>query len=387
MAPPDPTRKRVAVVCQLDGFANGVRPVEIARFLRARGHDVRLVDTFRLSRASREPGTLGSRLPRPRPLHCALYAVEAAARLCRGAGAARRLLSYHLVLADHRLRRRILASSLPLDGVDLLMCETPYDAGVLRDARAVRRLYDCPTPWADELLFEGRLTPRQHARLRRLEAGVFEAVDHLAFHWESYGRYAREHYGISGDNLLRLNWGCTPAAERARHTAPARIAYLGSLSSRFIDLPLLARLSRAYPHIDVYGGPPPDPSLGLRYRGYAGPEVLRDYQFGLITCTDDPLRRAGFSAKHLEYLAAGLPVLVPAWRHSARGLAGSLPYDEETFVAVVAGHSGERAWQRASDQAYAQAQRLTWDTTLRPLESVLSAGSPVPSEDASRAAF
>jgi hypothetical protein len=379
MATQDAAGKRVVVVCQLDGFANGVKPVEIARFLGARGHDVRLVDTYRLSRASTVTGTLGARLPRPRPRHCALYAVEAAVRLTRRPGPARRRLSYHLLLAEHRLRRRILRSSLLLDGVDLLVCETPHDAGVLLDAGAVQTLYDCPTPWADELMFEGRLTPRQHARLRKLETDLFEAVDHLAFHWDSYARYVQDNYGISGDNLIALNWGCSPVAERARYAAPARIAYLGSLGSRFIDLPLLARLSRAYPHIDVYGGPPPDPSLGLRYRGHGAPEVLRDYQFGLITCTKDPLRRAGFSAKHLQYLAAGLPVLVPAWRRSAPALAGSLPYDENTFAAVVARHSGERAWQQASDAAHAQARRLTWDTTLRPLESVLARAALGPS--------
>jgi hypothetical protein len=243
------------------------------------------------------------------------------------------------------------------------------------EAGAVRTLYDCPTPWADELFFEGRLTPRQHARLRRLETDLFEAVDHLAFHWESYGRYVREHYGIRGDNLLTLNWGCTPAAERARHAAPPRIAYLGSLSSRFVDLPLLARLSRAYPHIDVYGAPPPDPSLGLRYRGYAPDGVLGQYQFGLVTCTKDPLRKDGFSAKHLQYLATGLPVLVPAWRRTARDLAGSLPYEEDTFASVVATHGEAGSWQQASDEAYEQARRLTWDTTLRPLETLLGVPS------------
>ena len=46
--------RRVVVLGQLDGYANGVRPVQVARFLQARGHDVRLVDTYRLSRASTE---------------------------------------------------------------------------------------------------------------------------------------------------------------------------------------------------------------------------------------------------------------------------------------------------------------------------------------------
>jgi len=364
------TGQRIVLICQMDGFANGIRPVELARFLRDRGHEVQIVDTYLLSRASPQAGTLRSLLPRSQPAGYALYAVEAIGKVTRRLGARRRL-SFALLLADYSLRRRILRSSLSLADVDLLICETPYDSGALLDAGSVLTWYDCPTPWADELLYENRLTPRQHRRLRRLESNVFEAVDYLSFHWDSYAGYAKKYYGITGHNMVTMNWGCRPSKDRAHHAAPARVIYLGSLSSRFIDLPLLARLSRAYPHLDVYGSPPPDPSLGLRYLGYASPGILRDYQFGLITCTNDPLRRDGFSAKHLEYLAAGLPVLVPAWRRRAADLGGSLPYEEESFLGVVADHSGKQAWQGASDDAFAQAQRLRWERTLEPLESVL----------------
>ena len=118
-------------------------------------------------------------------------------------------------------------------------------------------------------------------------------MDFLSFSWESYARYAEKHYGISGHNLRQLNWGCVPAAERAQFSEPPRVAYIGSLTSRYINLPLLSRLSKLYPHIDVYGGPPPDPSLGLNYLGWAPPTVLQQYQFGLITCTKDEIRRDG----------------------------------------------------------------------------------------------
>src|SRR5205085_3332928 len=143
-----------------------------------------------------------------------------------------------------------------------------------------------------------------------LEKQLYEHVDGLSFSWESYARYVSKHYGISGRNFTQLNWGCEPSAERADFASPPRVAYIGSLSSRFIDLPLLSRLTKRYPHIDVYGAPPPDPALGLNFLGYAPPSVLLQYQLGLITCTKDELRREGFSAKHLQYLARGLPVLV-----------------------------------------------------------------------------
>jgi len=221
------------------------------------------------------------------------------------------------------------------------------------------------------MLFEGRLTQRQHRKLRRLETELFESVDHLAFHWQSYARYAVEHYGISSQSLLTLNFGCTPATRRARYRNPPRVAYIGSLSSQFIDLGLLSRLTRLYPHIDVFGAPAPDPRLGLNYRGYAPPSVLQQYQAGLITSTKDELRRDGFSAKHLQYLAYGLPVLVPVWRRHLDLLSGSIQYDEHTFRSVIATLAEQKEWQRISDDAYAQARRLSWDETLRPLETLV----------------
>ncbi|MEV0170621.1 hypothetical protein AB0I00_05775 [Streptomyces sp. NPDC050803] len=364
--------RRVLVIGELDGYANSLKPVAIEHFLRERGHEVRLVDTYSLSRASSTTGSLRRKLPAPRPRKLVLYAVEAATKALTGRwGFGRRRLSYPLLLANHRMRRAILKSSLPLDDFDLVICETPHDADVLTAGTTAETLYDCPTPWADELFYEERLTERQHAKLRRREKTLFERVDHLSFHWESYARYARERYGLAGDNVMVMNFGCALPAERARFRTPPRVVYLGSLGSRFIDLPLLARLARVYPYIDVYGGPAPDPELGLNYLGHTSPDILSRYQLGLITCTDDPLRRSGFSAKHLDYLAAGLPVLVPAWRRHLENLRGSVVYTERTFGSVIATLTDERRWRALSDEAYAQARQLTWDIALRPLEDLL----------------
>jgi hypothetical protein len=362
----------VVILAQLDGFANGVRPSAIERYLRARGHDVEVVDTYHLSRAAGHGGGLRTKLPAFAPRRLLLYTIELARRLTR-VGWLRRRVSYPLFMAEQRMRAAILSRRLRRERIDLLVCETAADAGVLAALPAANTLFDCPTPWADELLFEGQLSGGQHAKLRAWERGVCEAARHYAYWWESYSRYVIEHYGVRSDNLITLNYGCDPAPVQARFRSPLRIVYLGSLSSRFIDLPLLARLARTYPHIDVYGGPPPDPALGLNYIGYAAPDVLADYQAGLITCTDDQLRRDGFSAKHLEYLSHGLPVLVPAWRRHLDLLQGSVPYEEDTFLAVVAALNDERRWREQSALARAQAERLAWDRTLAPLDTLLAA--------------
>jgi hypothetical protein len=359
-------RKRVLIIGQLDKYANGVKARAIQRFLQDRGHEVSLVDTYFLSKTRSAAAV-------------ALLAVGAAWSLILNRWRfGRRYLTYYVLVVNYRLRRRILRSLLRLDDFDLLICETSIDAGVLTVPTSARTLLDSPTPWADEMHFEGQLTKRQHTKLRHLEADIFESVDYLSFHWESYARYAIDQYGISGHNLITLNAGCTPAAERAEFDSPPRIVYFGSMRSSAIDPPLLSRLTKMYPHIDVYGGPPPDRALGLNYLGYSAPAVLQRYQIGLVTCTQDELRRNGFSAKHPQYLEYGLPVLVPVWRRHLDHLQGSVTYEEHTFLSVIDALDDEEEWRRRSDEAYAQAQRLSWDETLRPLEEILRAGSPRP---------
>jgi hypothetical protein len=363
--------KRILIVCELDGYANGQKPVEIRRFLRSRGHEVQMANALYLGRASRKSSSPLRKLPHPGPRRFALYLVQLASLLfTRRWRFGRRHLSYYLVRADLRLRRSILGSSLPLDGFDMIIGEHPADSELMTVSTSARVLYDCMTPWADELYFEGRLTDKQRQKFRRKEAEILEGVDYLSFAWQTYASYAVTHYGISGRNLLQLNWGCTPVTERVRFKDPPRVVFLSSLSSNFINLPLLSRLSKLYP-IDVYGGPPPDPSLGLNYLGWAPPSVLRDYQIGLITCSKDELRRDGFSAKNMAYIAHGLPVLVPAWRRHMELIRGCVPYDETTFLSAIERLSDEEEWRRVSDEAYSQAQELTWERTLQPLEDAL----------------
>jgi hypothetical protein len=365
--------KRVLIVCEADGFANGQKPVEIARYLRGRGHTVDLDNTYYLSRASHSSGSVLSKVPHPAPKRFALYMVQLAQLLfTRRWRWGRRHLSYYLFRVDLLLRRSILRASLRMDEYDMVIGEHPIDSELTGVPTSARVLYDCMTPWADELYFEGMLTEAQHRRFRRQEADVLNRADLISFAWETYAVYTVRNYGIRGDNLLQLNWGCAPvpAAKRVRFADPPRIVFLSSLSSHFINLPLLSRLSKLYP-IDVYGGPPPDPSLGLNYLGWAPPEVIGDYQIGLITISTDELRREGFSAKTMQYIAYGLPVLVPVWRNHMELLRGCLQYDERTFLSCVERLRDADEWKRVSAEAYEQALELTWEKTLWPLDEAL----------------
>jgi hypothetical protein len=61
---------------------------------------------------------------------------------------------------------------------------------------------------------------------------------------------------------------------------------------------------------------------------------------------------------------------------ASRPPAGSVPYTEEDFLTTISSLSDPVSWQHVSDKAYAQAQQLTWDNTLRPLDSMLRALPP-----------
>jgi hypothetical protein len=151
---------------------------------------------------------------------------------------------------------------------------------------------------------------------------------------------------------MTLNFGCTPSEQRAQFAEPPRVVYVGNLSASFNDTPLLIRLAALYPHIDVYGGPPPDSGLGLNYLGYAPSlDVLSQYQLGLVTVTKDPLRRDGFSSKHL----GTSPTACPSGTGLAAlsRLAGFDPYTEQTFVA------GRRFQERASGRRATEIQTGT----------------------------
>jgi hypothetical protein len=342
---------RVAILYTGQPNANAVRPLELERFLSARGHEVHLVDleTFPYRRWLRVK----------EPFQVALRRA--------GLGGPEELLRPMREWADI-IQGRVLDGQ----GFEAVICESfPHALVLTRDLGAVTIL-DCPTPYVCELAFSGEHPETTIERLREVERRIYEACDHVAFHWRTYVDWVREHV-YDGPNLAVLDWGCHPAQRRARFAAPPRTVYLGFLGGYWIDIGLLSRLARSgATHVDVWGSPEPEHRWGLDYRGFApATDVLADYQLGLVTCSRDPLRRAGFSAKHLEYISHGLPVLAPRWRERLDLIRGTVAYDEEDFPEVVAALADEREWRLASEAAYRQAEELDWDVTLRPLEAML----------------
>lgn len=358
----------VIIICTPDAFANAVKPNQLKQYLEQRGCRVDIHCTASLSRLGKSG--LRKLLPGLSLWQLKIYVYEAIRSLALRAGGR---LSYCCTgLCLRRLiplRGALLAKSIK-DDYDLLICESGVDAGLLLYSRIAKiQILDLPAPLAEEMYYGGKLSESGFARLRALEINLYSKADYLSFHWHTYTEFVKR-YKYDGQNFIDLSYGTEVKSRQAGFCSPPRVVFLGFLEGYWVNLPLLERLTAIYPNIDVFGGPPPPAHVKINYKGYAASkDVLADYQFGLTTITDDPLRRSSFSSKHLEYISYGLPVLTPDWRKDSVLDDSSIYYNEDTFLAMMGRFSGQEAWQEKSKKALATAELLSWPRAFKELDA------------------
>ena len=248
------------------------------------------------------------------------------------------------------------------------------------------KIFFCRGPTPHETYFKWAHTCPSNGDLDLLEVvdaqakkrlAAFQVSDYVTFAWKTYEDYHRR-YIYDGPNILsnsKGGWsGCDPQAKRAIFRLPPAIVYLGSMERYFNNMPLLSRLASNLPYLlDVYGTPAPNKKYNLRYRGTMPnvDDTLPRYQFGLNTVTSEILRRNAFSSKIFTYLSYGLPCLFNDWEKFPHELGGCVPYTEENILEVIERFFDRDAWEKLSEEAYAQAQDLSWDKMLAPLLDVL----------------
>lgn len=363
------------IICRLDGFANSVKPAQLVEHLGNRGYRVDVYSSERLSRV----GVSGFQrlLPKPGWTNLRLYLLEALQALAARTHnqRVRRVITSLTELRIRRLRGRLLGNALPRSSYDVLICESNYDVALTLNRRVARvQILDLPVPLAEELFYGAAIHRRAFKALSRFEARAYAEADAISFHWHTYNHFV-EKTKYAGDNFVDLSYGTTPKTACASFAHPLRIVFLGNLGGYWVDLALLERLTRLYPDIDVYGGPEPPAGSRINYRGYAPTlDVLADYQLGLVTITDDPLRRNSFSSKQLEYFSYGLPVLTPAWRPDPKLASGSIPFTESSFLAALHSVSTPEAWQLRSSAALSVASSLEWPSVLTAFDPLLARG-------------
>lgn len=367
-------KKNIAIICSLDGFANSAKPTKIKEFLENHGHTVTLINTYKINRLSVENGNIiYKKIPFSSFITFFYLIIKYFSDLINKFNTYfTKIISYYLLLIEIYLRSIILFDILSILDFDFIIGETQIDAFVFLKPLKATTIYDCPTPWADELFYGNFLPDKKYYKLLlKKELEIYKKVKYLSFHSEVYNQYINKYY-YRGNNLMILNHGCIIRHNVANYCNKPKIVYIGCLGGYWINLKLLSKLSQIYPNIDVYGSPEPDKKYGLNYKGYANPDILSHYQFGLITISQDKLRKEGFSAKHLEYLSYGLPVLVPEWRSTANFYKGTLTFNEYNFLEVIKLNSKKKEWNKLKNEALNQANKMTWQKTLKPLLNIIN---------------
>lgn len=365
--------KKIAIICALDNAANSNMPLAIAKHFKKRGYKYTLYNTLNLFAQVKEDKTLF--IIHKIQILLLIHLNDTFHSLFNTLYAYFPSLKpntyYYFLKIVMSIGSYALFTLLRKKNYDVILCENALDSKIFLYPLAAKKFYDCPTPFADELYYGGLLTDHQYKKILHEEITIYKTVDYLTFHWKIYTDYTKK-YHYDGKNLLYLDSGCSLQKQKAQFAVPPRIIYLGSLNGYWINLDLLSELSKMYPHIDVYGFPEPDQKYNLNYKGYAEPEVMKDYQFGLITISKDRLRREGTSAKHVEYLSWGLPVLVPEWRTSVKTMKGTLLYNKKNFLSTIEKYSKKTEWTKLSQEAVKEAKNYSWDKILKPIDIIIS---------------
>lgn len=361
--------KHALIICSPDGYANAVKPGKLRDFFVEHGYNVTVVPTNHLGRL----GERGYRriLPGFTLLQVQLYCCELVQLLGN-----RQQISFLRKLATSftmqrviRLRGKILYKRLHSSSFDIMVCESNFDESLAGCRMAPVQILDLPAPFAEELFYGRQLTRRHYNSLKAYEERLYRLADYVSFHWHTYTDFVRKHK-YDGDNFIDIGYSAPLRSRRAQHASKPRIAFLGFLGGYWVNLRLLEELSALYP-IDVYGGPEPI-GYNINYCGYAPSiDVLANYQFGLITISNDPLRQSGFSSKQLDYYAFGLPVLTPEWRTDDVLDPGAIHFNAGNFVDLIREYSDRDRWQKMSNAAVSIAREYTWERAFRPLAEII----------------
>lgn len=362
--------KKAIIICYLDNYANSIKPNALKKFLEEHDYTVALYPTSSLGRLGNTG--LARLLPYPDGTCLKLYFLEGLHLFARKQKNRRlRKMIISSVLQRIIEARGVLLQEALFDAhPNILICENSLDQAVMNKRLAEIQMLDLPSPFAEEIFYGGELSLKKFEQMKKFEKELYAKADHLSFHWHTYSDFVKKEK-YDGDNFITLDQGIYPKTKRAHFLKQPKIVFLGYLAGYWVNRPLLEKLSALYPNIDVYGGPEIQ-GLKVNYKGYAPTlEMLADYQFGLVTITDDPLRRSSFSSKQIEYYSYGLPVLVPEWRNDELLDPGAVHYNTENFIHRIQEYTDQKKWEEKSDVALAISRALAWEKTLAPLEDII----------------
>lgn len=270
--------------------------------------------------------------------------------------------------SEMKLRGQILKKIIKKNQPDILICQNPQDLKCLTHLNhKIFTIYDSPTIFFKEIKSENIYSHNDIKKIETTEKKVFKTANLVSFHWQTFFHLAKKNH-LQITHPIIANWSC-PETHRQLYVHPKeKIIHIGKLNSQWVNPSLLENLqNQSHLPIDIFSYEKPDHRYHhLKYSGYLkNINQLSQYKFGLITISDNELRNNGFSAKHLTYIAHGLPVLCPEWRQDKLLSSATIYYNETNFNQQVKKYSQPQAWLKKHQAALNLKKKLTAQNNLK----------------------
>lgn len=285
-------------------------------------------------------------------------------------------LLYKLKLTNRPIVKRLKIRGYLVDqeirkiNPDCLICGTGEDMACFLHNQTKLKILDIPTPYADELKYSNKYPARTIKAVEKIEKECLQSADFFCANWTTYTKWLSKKYNLY--NTLPATSGCEKTNQTTCFETKPKIVFVGNLEGYWTNLQLLNNICKSsnFP-LDIFA-PKNNLGRGVNYKGYLNNyEKLTKYQFGLLTISKDPLRKVGFSAKHLLYISYGLPVLCPEWRQDKILDPATIYFNENNFNAVLKKYSRKKPWLKKHRAALKLAENLQWEKTLSPILKVI----------------
>lgn len=271
-------------------------------------------------------------------------------------------------------RGKIIKYFLIKNQAKIAISQYPKDLTCSLGKNKFKIIYDIPTIYSEEIKYGHNLPNNLLTKIDSLEKMVYGGDNYICFHWYSFLEFSKKINKKPKKNFI-LNWGCNPKKNKSAFNKNPKIIYMGNLNSPWINPKLLEFVQKkSLIPIDVFSYEKPNKesySL-LKFKGFMKKtNKISDYQFGLLTFTNDELRNNGFSAKQLMYLNFGLPVLCPEWRKDKLLKPATIYYNEKNFHQQIKKYSQKKYWNEKHLAAIKLAKKLDWNQTLKPILPII----------------
>lgn len=357
-----PPKNTIFIINNLDHGANEERTVAVSNFLKQKSFSVNIIDSKKLVIQNINNLVNFFRYP----------LIYFKYRLFRILISKLKISKFkpHLLYWQMIFRGKLIKNYLIKNHAKIVISQYSEDIFCALNPKPYKIILDIPTIFSEEIKFKYPKNKKIINKIEKLEKNIFRQNNSICFHWYSFLNLAKK-INKKPKNDFILNWGCSLQKQTAKFENNAKIIYLGNLNDPWINSPLLESIQQnSIIPLDIYSYEKPNKKIykKLETNGFMkNLKNISNYQFGLLTFTDDQLRNNGFSAKHLMYLSFGLPVLCPEWRKDKLLAPATIYYNQKNFNQEIKKYSLKKNWLKKHHAALKIAKKMQWSKNLIPL--------------------